>query len=84
MEGPDHDRLSHAGTCSTRTRGRLHALLQQLDQDLSLYTWLVASVVGQGFMYFRRSDIGGFISAAAGDITAGFSVAYNPVWLSDK
>lgn len=41
-------------------------------------------MVGQGFVYFRRSDIGGFIPAAAGDITAGFSVAYNPVWLSDK
>ena len=45
---------------------------------------LVASVVGLGFMCFGHPEIGGFISTAAGAITAGFGVAYNPVRLSGK
>lgn len=39
---------------------------------------LVASVVGLGFMMFGDASIGGFISTAAGIVTAGFGVAYNP------
>ena len=45
---------------------------------------LVASVVGLGFMCFGHPEIGGFISTAAGAITAGFGVAYNPIRLSGK
>ena len=45
---------------------------------------LLASVVGLGFMCFGRPGIGGFISTAAGAVTAGFGVAYNPVRLADK
>ena len=45
---------------------------------------LLASVVGLGFMCFGRPEIGGFISTAAGAVTAGFGVAYNPVRLADK
>ena len=39
---------------------------------------LIASVVGLGFMMFGDASIGGFISTAAGIVTAGFGVAYNP------
>ncbi len=45
---------------------------------------LIASVVGLGFMCFGRPEIGGFISTAAGAVTAGFGVAYNPVRLAGK
>ena len=45
---------------------------------------LLASVVGLGFMCFGRPEIGGFISTAAGAITAGFGVAYNPIRLAGK
>lgn len=45
---------------------------------------LLASVVGLGFMCFGRPEIGGFISTAAGAVTAGFGVAYNPIRLADK
>lgn len=45
---------------------------------------LIASIVGLGFMCFGHPEIGGFISTAAGAITAGFGVAYNPVRLSGK
>lgn len=45
---------------------------------------LIASIVGLGFMCFGHPEIGGFISTAAGAITAGFGVAYNPLRLSGK
>lgn len=45
---------------------------------------LVASVVGLGFMTFGDAAIGGFISTAAGIITGGMGVAYNPVRLAGK
>ncbi|MFC0264932.1 hypothetical protein [Alloscardovia macacae] len=45
---------------------------------------LVASVVGLGCLTFGAPDVGGFISTAAGMLTAGFGVAYNPVRLSNK
>lgn len=45
---------------------------------------LLASVVGLGFMTFGRPDVGGFISTAAGFITAGCGVAYNPLRMAGK
>ncbi|OTA27218.1 hypothetical protein B9G54_01485 [Alloscardovia macacae] len=45
---------------------------------------LVASVVGLGCLTFGAPDVGGFISTAAGMLTAGFGVAYNPVRLANK
>lgn len=45
---------------------------------------LIASVVGLGCLTFGAPDVGGFISTAAGMLTAGFGVAYNPVRLSGK
>lgn len=40
---------------------------------------LTASVASLGFMTFGHTDIGGFISTAAGIIAGGFGVAYNPI-----
>lgn len=45
---------------------------------------LVASIVGLGCLTFGAPDVGGFISTAAGMLTAGFGVAYNPVRLANK
>ncbi|MEK0306355.1 hypothetical protein [Bifidobacterium favimelis] len=45
---------------------------------------LIASITGLGFMCFVHPEIGGFISTAAGALTAGFGVAYNPVRLAGK
>lgn len=45
---------------------------------------LIASITGLGFMCFGHPEIGGFISTAAGALTAGFGVAYNPVRLAGK
>ena len=45
---------------------------------------LVASVIGLGFMCFGHPDIGGFISTAAGVLSGGFGVAYNPVRMAGK
>lgn len=47
-------------------------------------TGLVASIVGLGFMCFGHPEIGGFISTAAGALTAGFGVTYNPIRLAGK
>ena len=40
---------------------------------------LIASVTGLGLISFGHTDIGGFISTAAGIIAGGFGVAYNPL-----
>lgn len=40
---------------------------------------LIASIVGLGFMYFCKPAIGNFISIAAGVLSGGFGVTYNPV-----
>lgn len=45
---------------------------------------LVASVVGLGFLTFGDASVAAFISTAAGVITSGFGVAYNPTRLSSK
>lgn len=40
---------------------------------------LICSVVSLYFMTFDNAVIGGFIGTAAGIITSGFGVAYNPL-----
>lgn len=45
---------------------------------------LVASVVGLGFLTFGDASIAAFISTAAGVITGGFGVAYNPARMAGK
>lgn len=40
---------------------------------------LVCSVISLYFMTFGDAAIGGFIGTAAGIITSGFGVAYNPL-----
>jgi hypothetical protein len=45
---------------------------------------LVASVVGLFFLTFGDASIAAFISTAAGVVTSGFGVAYNPVRMANK
>ena len=45
---------------------------------------LIASVIGLGCMTFGYPDIGGFISTAAGIITGGMGVAYNPISMAAR
>jgi hypothetical protein len=45
---------------------------------------LVASVVGLGFLTFGDASVAAFVSTAAGVITSGFGVAYNPARMANK
>ena len=45
---------------------------------------LTATVVGLGFITFGDPAIGAYISTAAGIVTGGLGVAYNPVRLNTK
>ena len=45
---------------------------------------LVASVVSLGLVTFGMPEAGGFVASAAGIITGGFGVAYNPTRLAGK
>jgi hypothetical protein len=45
---------------------------------------LIASVVGLGFLTFGDAAVSAFISTAAGVVTGGFGVVYNPTRLAAK
>jgi hypothetical protein len=45
---------------------------------------LVASVVGLGFLTFGDASVAAFVSTAAGIVTSGFGVAYNPARMAAK
>lgn len=45
---------------------------------------LAASITSLGFVTFGMPEIGGFIASAAGILTGGFGVAYNPTRLAVK
>ena len=45
---------------------------------------LAASVVGLGFLTFGDASVAAFVSTAAGVVTGGFGVAYNPTRLASK
>jgi len=87
VEGTDIESVDNTGEsvdADTTEQKGYKPVFNNTVRTIVYVAGLIATVVGLGFLTFGSADIGGFISTAAGLVTSGFGVAYNPTRLANS